>query len=191
MNRNIEDYVKIYDVLDDSICQQTLKEISRNALFKQHNFYNPNDGTLYKPAGDEELDISHFQPSTVPIIMINLCYCLQQYINEFNFPWFLTWNGYSELRWNRYDSNRRMSLHWDQIHSLFDGTKKGVPTLSMVGSLNTKDKDYTGGEFIMFDDKEYNLKAGQVLIFPSTFMYPHKVNLVTSGTRYSFVSWVW
>jgi len=84
-----------------------------------------------------------------------------------------------------------MSLHCDHIHSMFDGTRKGIPTLTILGALNTKDIDYTGGEFIMFEDKEYNMKAGQVMIFPSCFLYPHKVNLVTSGTRYSFVSWVW
>jgi len=191
MNRDLNNYVKLYDVLENSLCIETIKELSSSQSFKEHNFYNPNDGTLYKPAGDEELDVSHYQPSTASTIMLNLCFCLQKYISECDLPWFKGWNGYSELRWNRYNKNRRMNSHWDQIHSLFDGSRKGIPTLSIVGSLNTKDEDYIGGEFIMFDDTEYNLKAGQVLIFPSTFLYPHKVNLVTSGTRYSFVSWVW
>ena len=81
-----------------------------------------------------------------------------------------------------------MELHCDHIQSMFDGERKGIPTLSIVGILND---DYEGGEFIMWEDKEIKLKTGDLLIFPSTFLYPHKVNLVTKGTRYSFVSWTW
>ena len=57
----------------------------------------------------------------------------------------------------------------------------------MVGLLNN---DYTGGEFMMFQDKEYKIKAGEVLIFPSNFLYPHKVLPVKDGIRYSYTSWV-
>jgi predicted 2-oxoglutarate/Fe(II)-dependent dioxygenase YbiX len=71
---------------------------------------------------------------------------------------------------------------------MFDGNRKGIPTLSIVGVLND---DYEGGEFIMWQDTEIKLKTGDVLIFPSNFLYPHKVNLVTEGTRYSLVSWTW
>ena len=35
------------------------------------------------------------------------------------------------------------------------------------------------------------LKKGDVIIFPSNFMYPHKVEPVTKGTRYYYISWVW
>jgi len=191
MDRNIESYVKIYDVMDESICSQTLKELVASNSFEQHNFYRPQDGSFYKPAGDEELDVSHFVPSTSPAIMLALYSCIQKYLDEYKFNWFDGWSGYTSLRWNRYTPKHRMSLHCDHIHSMFDGTRKGIPTLTILGALNTKDIDYTGGEFIMFEDKEYNMKAGQVMIFPSCFLYPHKVNLVTSGTRYSFVSWVW
>jgi predicted 2-oxoglutarate/Fe(II)-dependent dioxygenase YbiX len=81
-----------------------------------------------------------------------------------------------------------MAKHCDHIHDMFDGKMKGIPTLSIVGFLND---DYEGGEFIMFDDMEIKLKQGDVLIFPSNFLYPHKVNPVTKGIRDSFVSWVW
>jgi predicted 2-oxoglutarate/Fe(II)-dependent dioxygenase YbiX len=69
---------------------------------------------------------------------------------------------------------------------MFDGTRKGIPTLSIIGSLNS---DYSGGEIVMFEDEIINLNAGDVMIFPSNFLYPHKINPVTTGVRYSFVSW--
>ena len=50
--------------------------------------------------------------------------------------------------------------------------------------------DYEGGEFAFFDRQlKYKLNKGDVLMFPSTFMYPHEVMPVTQGTRYSIITW--
>ena len=81
-----------------------------------------------------------------------------------------------------------MEEHWDSVYGLFEGERRGTPTLSIIGTLND---DYEGGEFIMFGDKKIDMKTGDLLIFPSTFLYPHKVNPVTKGSRYSYVSWTW
>ena len=43
----------------------------------------------------------------------------------------------------------------------------------------------------MYEDKNIEMHTGDVIIFPSTFLYPHKVNEVKKGIRYSFVSWAW
>jgi predicted 2-oxoglutarate/Fe(II)-dependent dioxygenase YbiX len=49
---------------------------------------------------------------------------------------------------------------------------------------------YEGGEFAFFDrELVYNLKKGSCIMFPSNFMYPHEIMPVTSGTRYSIVTW--
>jgi len=36
-----------------------------------------------------------------------------------------------------------------------------------------------------------DLKQGDVIIFPSIFLYPHTVETITKGNRYSFVRWGW
>lgn len=95
---------------------------------------------------------------------------------------------FSNIRMNKYTPGARMRKHIDHITSLFDGTTKGIPVLSIVGMLND---DYKGGEFIFWDDYEVKLKAGDILIFPSNFMYSHEVKPVTEGTRYSYVCWAW
>ena len=79
-----------------------------------------------------------------------------------------------------------MKEHWDGIQSIFDGENKGVPIMSCLGILND---NYKGGELVFFQDQIYKVNKGDILIFPSNFLYPHKVNEVTEGTRYSFVSW--
>jgi predicted 2-oxoglutarate/Fe(II)-dependent dioxygenase YbiX len=44
---------------------------------------------------------------------------------------------------------------------------------------------------VFWQDQKIELKAGSIMIFPSNFLYPHKVVEVTKGVRYSYVSWVW
>ena len=96
------------------------------------------------------------------------------------------WKGFSAIRFNRYKKNQIMSKHSDHIHSLFEGEKRGIPILSIVCVLND---NYEGGQFIMFDDYEIKFKTGDLIIFPSLFLYPHLVKPVKKGIRYSFVSW--
>ena len=81
-----------------------------------------------------------------------------------------------------------MKEHCDHIHTIFDGKRRGIPVLSIVGALN---EDYEGGEFIMWETEKIELPQGSIMIFPSNFMYPHKVMPVTKGTRYSYVSWTY
>jgi predicted 2-oxoglutarate/Fe(II)-dependent dioxygenase YbiX len=92
----------------------------------------------------------------------------------------------STIRFNRYQVGTNMKFHHDHIHALFDGEKKGVPILSILGLLND---DFEDGDFLMFDAKKVQLEAGDIILFPSNFLYPHAVATVTKGTRYSFVSW--
>ena len=48
--------------------------------------------------------------------------------------------------------------------------------------------DFEGADFMLCGEK-IDLKKGDILLFPSNFMYPHEVTETTKGTRYSFVAW--
>ena len=190
MKKNIEDYVKLYpNVLNKQTCKQTIKELKKT-VWSEHHFYSAKEERRFSPSPGQELLTSHTKSiSTHPLIMKLIWETVHQYIlKDLNFPWFPGWQGYSSVRWNKYAHNTKMAEHCDFIHSLFDGERKGIPTLSIVGALND---NYTGGEFIMYKDKEIKIKEGDLLIFPSTFMYPHRVDPVKKGVRYSFVSWVY
>jgi len=68
-----------------------------------------------------------------------------------------------------------------------DSFKERPRAVSCSFALND---DYEGGEFAFFDrELVYNLKKGACIMFPSNFMYPHEIMPVTSGTRYSIVTW--
>jgi len=50
--------------------------------------------------------------------------------------------------------------------------------------------DYEGGEFAFFNrELKYKVPKGGAILFPSNFMYPHEIMPVTSGTRYSIITW--
>ena len=52
--------------------------------------------------------------------------------------------------------------------------------------------DYQGGAltFNLLSGKyALNLKKGDVVIFPSVFIYEHEVESIINGTRYTGVSW--
>jgi hypothetical protein len=59
-------------------------------------------------------------------------------------------------------------------------------TVSLVGYLND---DYEGGElYFRLQNLNIKPKAGDLYIFPSTYMYPHQAKVVKSGTKYSLVT---
>lgn len=50
--------------------------------------------------------------------------------------------------------------------------------------------DYEGGEWSFFDDAySFRVNKGDVVMFPSNFMFPHQIKEITSGTRYSVITW--
>ena len=85
----------------------------------------------------------------------------------------------------KYNPGGKYELHIDQYTS--------TPRhLSIIINLNN---NYEGGDLIFTDQKEKEIKRlkleeGSIVFFPSNFMYPHKIEPITKGTRYSIVAWL-
>ena len=173
--------------IDNNFCNKVLDEM-KSVNFQEHTFYNPKTKKYTPRSGDQELSMSWDNTPSRNELTGKLWQAISNYKDFINMPWFDTWQGYTAIRFNQYKENKKMALHCDHIHSMFDGERKGIPILSVLGVLND---DYEGGEFILFDDYKIDFKKGDVLIFPSLFLYPHKVEPITKGTRYSYISWVW
>ena len=92
---------------------------------------------------------------------------------------------YTDFRVNRYKSGGFMSEHIDNIHHSH-GQQYGYPHLSVLLFLN---EYYGGGEFVVADN-QYETSKGSAIIFPSNFMFPHKVNKIEYGIRWSVISWL-
>ena len=190
---NLKDYIlHLNSWIPNNILDKTIKELKTTKTWEQHKYRNTQDSeNIYNKNGKNELDVCKGDNLTYHIKLMNLTWkAIEKYIviDKIGGEVFKGWKGFNQLRYNRYNKNQIMSKHCDHIHSLFSGSEKGIPILSIVGVLND---NYEGGEFIMFDNYEIKFKAGDLIIFPSIFLYPHLVKPIKKGVRYSFVSWVW
>lgn len=182
MKMNLQDYVAIYNINDLSVCKKIIENVD-NGNWNKHAYSNPitKEVTTY----EDDLEISYQDLTTKEYLNGVINKCLSDYLVNV-VPMAFDLQEISEVRFNRYKVGTNMKFHHDHIHTLFDGEKKGVPILTILGLLND---DFEGGDFLMFDGKKVNLEAGNIIIFPSNFLYPHAVTTVTKGTRYSFVAW--
>lgn len=89
-----------------------------------------------------------------------------------------------ELQILKYESGGFYDVHTDHAEE--------VPrTLSFVYFIND---DYEGGNLHFILEKNnvvtVEKKRNSLVIFPSNFLYPHTVEPVTKGTRYTVVGWI-
>ena len=186
--QSLTDYIKIYSVLDKDICSIILSKLENETLWSRHEWTNSNYKVVEDLKNDDLYVIEDWSNEHTDYLMKSVYGTLVKYFTELNMPEFNRWQGYTPLRFNRYSEGQTMHKHVDNINSIFEGSRRGSPLLSVVGLLNS---NFTGGDFIMFDNYKVKLNTGDIMIFPSSFTYPHTVTPVSKGTRYSFVSWVW
>jgi predicted 2-oxoglutarate/Fe(II)-dependent dioxygenase YbiX len=186
---HVDDYIMIQNLIPTQLCRSLIRESSLpERKWSKHSWYNTNDG-IQKNTLTKELDVINSTADQFKILGKYLGEALKNYQLKYSTPgekigdhWI---NHISQVRFNRYEVGTKMRTHYDHIQSLFDGKLKGIPIISIVGLLND---NYEGGQF-MCRGNEIKLARGDILLFPSNFMYPHEVREITKGIRYSFVSW--
>lgn len=178
------DFVKVYNI-GGELCDKILRGKTDPELWSPHcwNDYGSGEFTTHE---EKELDVLFLEegdPSLTITAQVTRtliqAYCMQfptAGVSQFN-----------DARLNRYLPGTIMRRHVDHIHTIFDGTAKGIPVLTILMNLND---EYEGGELIVCDN-EHKLRKGDVILFPSCFLYPHEVKEVISGVRFSAVSWAW
>jgi len=183
----IEDYIYVENHIPVEVCEALIDECNKKE-WKKHTWYDygkNESGSM----PEKELDVMSCTQEQQNKLTPYLIKALEDYQIKNSVPGDKTgtrWlTKFSPVRFNKYEVGTMMRKHYDHIHSIFDGKMKGVPIVSIVANLN---EDYEGADFYC-RGKEIPLKTGDILLFPSNFMYPHEVKEATKGTRYSFVSW--
>ena len=183
----VNDYIMVINSIPKELCEELIDECNKKE-WKKHTWNNYAEGT-FNSEPTKELDVMPCTQDQQNKITPHLIKALEAYQQKFSKPGEKTsppWlTKFSPIRFNKYPIGTTMRQHYDHIHSIFDGKMKGVPIISIVGQLN---EDYEGAEFYC-RGKEIKLKTGDILLFPSNFMYPHEVKETKKGVRYSFVSW--
>ena len=177
-------------IIPANLCDHIIQDTEKRE-WRPHTWYNNVTNTNTSEA-TMELDVQGITPELQQLltpIMIQAgtaynqkyaylrCERTQQIMNKF-----------STIRFNRYKPGQIMRQHHDHIHSLFDGNEKGIPVLSFVLNLND---NYRGADLYFWQDHVVPLGKGDIIMWPSLFLFPHGVTEARDGMRYSAVSWAW
>ena len=183
-NQQISNYIYYYpSVLGETACDNIIAHYNKNTFkgWKTSTFSTTNAVT-----GTSKVDMKEFwiKPEMFGYKTIQKGFdiAVSDYITENNK---IKIQEYTHFRINCYETGGFMKEHIDNIHHSH-GQKTGYPHLTSLIFLND---DYEGGEFVLCGEP-LDKDKGSAVVFPSNFMFPHEVKKVTSGIRYSIMTWI-
>jgi len=189
-NTQLKDLIHVErGIIPANLCDYLVDAIEKNE-WRPHTWYNNVQGTF----GSEEtmeLDVQNITDDLQQLLTPFMIQAGAAYNAKYHFECERTMqimNKFSAIRFNRYSPGQIMRRHMDHIHSIFSGEEKGIPVLSFILNLND---DYEGADLVFWDDYVVPLGKGDIIMFPSLFLFPHMVTEATKGRRYSAVSWAW
>lgn len=183
--KNINDYIVTFDeVITDALCDAILEEFSDETEWQKTVIGNGKVNDKIRSAETVVLSYPHIIEKNLKVrakldkyVFASAGFAIKKYNEKFPLALIEEDSGYELLR---YKEGQFYTTHTDSFKA-----KPRAVSCSFI--LND---DYEGGEFAFFDrELIYNLKKGSCIMFPSNFMYPHEIMPVTSGTRYSIVTW--
>ena len=188
---NLIDFIKIYDnVISQELIDEIMLEYEDSEEWKDCLVSNGEGAVLRKDIRDvKEIllssgDLSDYRKE----IDLKLYGCFSNLIQRYSqtVPLFhkdysLRDSGYCLLK---YQDNGKYKKHTD-----YQGYSPVLSNREISCSIILND-GVSGGEFSFWDkDVIYKIKKGSAIMFPSAFMFPHEILPVTSGTRYSVLTW--
>ena len=177
-------------IIPANLCDHIIQDIETRP-WRPHTWYN-NSNDSYGSEETKELDVQSATPELQQLLTPIIIQAGAAYNQKF--AWMKSqrtlqiMNKFTAVRFNRYQPGQIMRQHIDHIHSIFDGKEKGIPVLSFI--LNFND-DYEGADLFFWDNTTFKLGKGDIIMWPSNFLYPHGVTEAISGKRYSGVTWAW
>jgi len=182
----LQDYIiTVKNVLSNKECDNIVNEYKNDLSFT--------DGLVGKSNEINEVrrvkELSMSNPITIEINkenrtciennLYNACkLATQTFLNIYPYFHVSKDSGFTLLKYEKTDG---YGQHVDHDYS------EVTRILSLSILLND---DFDGGDWQFFD-KEYNVKLskGDAIIFPSNACFPHAVQNISRGTRYSMVTW--
>ena len=114
----------------------------------------------------------------------------------------MLYNRFNDIM-QKHSNNSYLSLNEDHGY-LFLKYNKGGGYIRHVDACTEYHKhiscvlllndDFEGGEFAFFGDSDIDeytpeFNKGDMILFPSNYLYPHTIKPITSGTRYVIATW--
>jgi len=182
-NLQLKEFVHIAKgLIPKETCRFVIDSI-KNREWGKHRWGDGKNSYSYPT---KELDVLNITPELEDILNHFVSLSIKSYNDFVGEERASQISGFSPIRFNRYQKDQIMRKHSDHIKSLFDGDVRGIPVLSIIINFND---DYEGGDLVFWDDYKVDLEEGDVVVFPSLFLFPHRVEEVTKNVRYSGVAW--
>jgi predicted 2-oxoglutarate/Fe(II)-dependent dioxygenase YbiX len=183
--KNINDYILVFeDIVTSELCDAIVNEFSNEEEWEKTVVGEGRVDDKIRSAETIILSFPHvIEKNSEVRAKLDKCVfasaelAIKKYNEKFPLALIQEDSGYELLRYKE-----------DQFYIQHTDSFKARPrAVSCSFALND---DYEGGEFAFFDrELVYRLKKGSCIMFPSNFMYPHEIMPVTSGTRYSIITW--
>jgi predicted 2-oxoglutarate/Fe(II)-dependent dioxygenase YbiX len=183
--KNINDYIVTFDgVITDALCDAILKEFSNEEEWRKTVVGEGVVNEKIRTAETIVLSYPHVIEKNPKVrakidkyVFASAGLAIKKYNEKFPLALIQEDSGYELLR---YKEGQFYTQHTDSF-------KARPRAVSCSFILND---NYEGGEFAFFNrELKYKPKKGSCIMFPSNFMYPHEIMPVTSGTRYSIITW--
>jgi len=170
-NETINKFIKVSKTLNLDLGKVDTGDVNPN--IRKVNIYDFS-------AIDESLTNVHWY-NFFSFVFLN---CTKNYIQEKNINIYYA-GQIQGLQFLRYSQGDHYEYHYDQA----PGQQRSI---SCILFLN---EDYEGGDIFFKNpdgQNEYtiNKKKNRMIVWPSNFLFPHKVGPITKGERMSLVSWI-
>ena len=185
-NLPIDEYVKVYtNVIEKEICDEFSEKI-RNEKQK-NNFNSPMTDLLrvgkYVNVYATQPEFKNFSKKVIDNISSDT---VSRYVKDVR-PFYYAYGdnlSTSDAHILDYSKDDFFRIHHDHYAESLNFSR----LLTVCAYLND---DYEGG-YLEFPSigKTYRFKKGDVIVFPSNWMYYHGVTPITSGNRYTIVFWL-
>ena len=174
-NNQLKSFIHIESgIIPKDTCKFVIDTI-KNSLWSKHTWGDDKDKNNTYSYSTKELDVLPITKDLEDILNPLISLSVKFYNDFIGEEKVSKVTQFSPIRFNRYQKSQTMRKHCDHIRDLFEGEIRGIPILSIIINFN--------------DDYKVNLGEGDIVIFPSLFLFPHRVEEVTENIRYSGVSW--
>jgi len=188
---NIENFIKIYDnVVHPKFVSYMVRYFNTLEDFKDAAIVGKNgENQIDKKVRDvQSYGLNRVRESLTSVFIHNkLTKMIFKQINEYQKIHSFAQVKYLDMSVLKYGLGGHYKWHVDAGTTL-------NRSLSIIITLNN---DYEGGNLLISpsgDEKDKIIikpGVGKMIIWPSNFMFPHMVEPVTKGKRYSIVGWLW
>jgi predicted 2-oxoglutarate/Fe(II)-dependent dioxygenase YbiX len=183
--KNINDYIVVFeDVITHALCDAILEEFTNEEEWSKTVVGGGVENDKIRTAETVVISYPHVIEKNPKVrqkldkyVFSSAGAVIKRYNEKFPLCHIEEDSGYELLR---YKEGQFYTQHTDSF-------KDRPRAVSCSFALND---DYEGGEWGFFS-RERIIKApkGSAMVFPSNFMYPHEIMPVTSGARYSIITW--